>query len=61
MKNFKKAFDTLMLKISNKENFAFTRFSDHYVTGDIKGANIYTKEEQKEFLPNRDSFIERNF
>lgn len=72
MKNFEKAFDTLMLKISNKENFAFTRFSDgelfilqnktvilaedHYVTGDIKGANIYTKEEQKEFLPNRDSF-----
>jgi hypothetical protein len=59
VKNFKKAFDTLMLKISNKENFAFTRFSDgelfilqnktvilaedHYVTGDIKGANIYTK------------------
>ena len=69
MKTFDTAFNTLLDKISKKENFAFTRFSDgelfimqnktvilakdHYVTGDIKGPNIYTKEEQKEFLPER--------
>tara|TARA_Y100001938_G_scaffold143315_1_gene215906 strand:- start:566 stop:1324 length:759 start_codon:yes stop_codon:yes gene_type:complete len=58
--------------LKTKENFAFSRFSDgelfimqnktvilakdHYVTGDIKGPNIYTEEEQKEFLPDRDQF-----
>ena len=67
MKNFSSAFDKLLQKIKNKENFAFTRFSDgelfilqnktvvladnHYVTGDIKGSNRYTKEEHKEFYP----------
>ena len=72
MKNFTSAFDTLLSKISDKQNFAFSRFSDgelfimqnktvilakdHYVTGDIKGPNIYTEEEQKEFLPARDQF-----
>ena len=61
MKNFNDAFDSLLNKIKNKENFAFTRFSDgelfilqnktvvladnHYITGDIKGPNRYTKEE----------------
>ena len=70
MKDFTVAFDTLLHKIKTKENFAFSRFSDgelfimqnktvilakdHYVTGDIKGPNIYTKEEQKEFIPERD-------
>tara|TARA_R110000822_G_scaffold69449_1_gene168482 strand:+ start:153 stop:956 length:804 start_codon:yes stop_codon:yes gene_type:complete len=72
LKTFDTAFSTLLDKISKKDNFAFTRFSDgelfiiqnktvilakdHYVTGDIKGPNIYTKEEQKEFLPERDGF-----
>ena len=58
MKNFTKAFDSLLEKIQKKENFAFTRFSDgelfimqnktvvladnHYITGDIKGSNRYT-------------------
>tara|TARA_R110000824_G_scaffold101004_1_gene239914 strand:- start:279 stop:1076 length:798 start_codon:yes stop_codon:yes gene_type:complete len=72
MKDFINAFDTLLHKIKSKENFAFSRFSDgelfimqnktvilakdHYVTGDIKGSNIYTEEEQKEFLPERDQF-----
>lgn len=67
MKNFSSAFDKLLQKIKNKENFAFTRFSDgelfilqnktvvladnHYVTGDVKGSNRYTKEEHKEFYP----------
>lgn len=73
MKNFNGAFDTLLEKIKNKENFAFTRFSDgelfilqnktvilaenHYVTGDVKGPNVYTKEEQKEFLPEEHGFF----
>jgi hypothetical protein len=72
MKNFRTAFDCLVTKLREKENFAFTRFSDgelfimqnktviladnHYVTGDISGPNRYTKEEQKEFLPERDQF-----
>ena len=69
MKSFKTAFDKLLSKIKNKENFAFTRFSDgemfilknevlvladnHYVTGKIRGANRYTKEEHKEFYPEK--------
>ena len=28
MKDFKKAFDAMLSKLKNKENFAFTRFSD---------------------------------
>lgn len=72
MKNFTSAFDSMLEKIKNNENFAFTRFSDgelfimqnktvilaenHYVTGDIRGPNRYTKEEQKEFIPERDQF-----
>jgi hypothetical protein len=79
MKNFNGAFDSLLNKIRNKENFAFTRFSDgelfilqnktvvladdHYITGNIKGRNRYTKEEHKEFYPEkhqqyRDKLIE---
>tara|TARA_A100001515_G_scaffold144261_1_gene147805 strand:- start:513 stop:1307 length:795 start_codon:yes stop_codon:yes gene_type:complete len=69
VKNFKTAFDTLLDKIKNKENFAFSRFSDgelfimqnktvvladnHYITGDITGPNRYTKEEHKEFYPDK--------
>ena len=72
LKDYKKSFDFLLEKIKNKENFAFTRFSDgelfilqnktvvlaqnHYVTGDIKGSNVYTIEEQKEFHPEQHSF-----
>ena len=70
MKDFTKAFDVLLNKIKNKENFAFSRFSDgelfimqnknliladnYYVTGDIKGPNRYTKEEHKEYIPERE-------
>ena len=72
MKDFRKAFDQLLEMIKNKENFAFTRFSDgelfimqnktvvladnHYITGNIRGPNRYTKEEHKEFHPERDQF-----
>ena len=72
MKDFKKAFDVLLSKLKNGENFAFTRFSDgelfilqnktvvladnHYITGDIKGPNRYTKEEHKEFYPEKHQF-----
>tara|TARA_Y100000296_G_scaffold49206_1_gene56372 strand:+ start:5429 stop:6223 length:795 start_codon:yes stop_codon:yes gene_type:complete len=67
MKDYGKAFDILLDKIKNRSNFAFTRFSDgelfimqnkhlllaedHYITGNITGANRYTEEEQKEFKP----------
>ena len=72
MKNFKTAFDILLNKIERKDNFAFTRFSDgelfilqdktliladnHYVTGEITGPNRYTKEEHKEFYPDKHQF-----
>ena len=79
MKDFSGAFNYILNKIKNRENFAFTRFSDgelfilqnktlvladnHYITGDIKGRNRYTKEEHKEFYPEqhqqyRDKLIE---
>mgnify|MGYP003651276084 FL=1 len=70
MKTFKSEFNKLLSMLKNNENFAFSRFSDgelfimqnkkvvlakdYYITGGIKGANIYTEEEQKEFLPERD-------
>jgi len=70
MKTFKSEFDKLLNMLKDNENFAFSRFSDgelfimqnkkvvlakdHYITGGIRGANIYTEEEQKEFLPERD-------
>ena len=69
MKNFRNAFQEVLDKVKNKENFAFTRFSDgelfimqdktvvladnHYITGNIKGPNRYTKEEHKEFYPEK--------
>ena len=69
MKDFRQAFDTLLNKLKSGENFAFSRFSDgelfilqnktvvladnHYVTGDVRGPNRYTKEEHKEFYPDR--------
>lgn len=75
VKNFKTAFDSVLTKIKNKDNFAFTRFSDgemfilknevlvladnHYVTGKIRGANRYTKEEHKEFYPEKHQFYRK--
>jgi hypothetical protein len=72
VKTFKDEFDKILNKLKNKENFAFSRFSDgelfimqnktiiladnHYVTGDIKGPNIYTEEEQKQFIPAKHQF-----
>ena len=72
MKDFNNAFDSLLSMVKSGENFAFTRFSDgelfimqnktvvladnHYITGDIKGPNKYTKEEHKEFYPERHQF-----
>ena len=71
-KDFSQEFDKFLGKLQRKENFAFARFSDgelfilqnktvvlaekHYVTGDVSGPNIYTKEEQKEFYPEQHSF-----
>jgi hypothetical protein len=68
-KNFTQDFDFLLNKLKKQENFAFTRFSDgelfilqdktvvladnHYITGDIRGPNRYTKEEHKEFYPDK--------
>tara|TARA_R110002110_G_scaffold176155_2_gene380112 strand:+ start:204 stop:1001 length:798 start_codon:yes stop_codon:yes gene_type:complete len=68
-KDFTKDFDHILKKLKAHENFAFTRFSDgelfilqnktvvlsdnHYITGDIKGPNRYTKEEHKEFYPDK--------
>jgi len=73
MKDYTKAFNTILNKLKNNENFAFTRFSDgelfilqnkklvlaesHYITGDITGANKYTEEEQKEFNPEKDGAL----
>jgi len=70
VKTFKSEFDKILKLFKASENFAFSRFSDgelfimqnktvvlakdYYITGDVKGPNIYTEEEQKEFLPARD-------
>jgi len=72
LKDFHKAFDHVLNKVKNEENFAFTRFSDgelfimqnkhlllaenHYITGDVSGPNRYTAEEQKEFKPEEHQF-----
>lgn len=69
MKNFNSAFDVILNKIKNNENFAFTRFSDgelaimknkyvrlakdHFMEGSYKGPGIYTEEELKEFDPEK--------
>ena len=69
MKDYIKAFDILLNKIKNGENFAFTRFSDgeldilknkyvilasdYFISGKLKGNGIYTKEENKEFIPEK--------
>ena len=74
-KDFHKEFDKIKSMIENKENFAFVRFSDgelfimqnktvvlapsYFVTGDRVGNNIYTKEEQKEFHPEKDQFYRK--
>jgi hypothetical protein len=71
-KDFKAEFDKFKKMLTDKENFAFARFSDgemfimqnktvvlapsYFVTGDRVGNNIYTKEEQKEFHPEKDQF-----
>jgi len=73
MKDFRKAFDTILNMLRNGENFAFSRFSDgeldilknkyvilsdnHFISGDLKGAGRYTKEEQKEFDPEKHQFV----
>ena len=67
MKDYVKAFDILLNKMKNGENFAFTRFSDgelaimknkyvlladnHFMEGTRRGSGKYTKEEHKEFIP----------
>jgi hypothetical protein len=72
MKTFTGEFDKILKYLKQGQNFAFSRFSDgelfimqnktviladnHYITGDIRGPNRYTEEEQKEFLPDRDQF-----
>jgi hypothetical protein len=71
-KDYKKDFDFLLEKVKNQENFAFSRFSDgeffimnnqkvvlapgYFITGERVGHNIYTEEEQKEFIPEQHAF-----
>jgi hypothetical protein len=73
MKTFKGDFDKLKNKLSNGENFAFTRFSDgevfvlqnrrlelnedHYIIGGSRGSGRYNKEEQKRFIPDEHEFF----
>ena len=73
-KTFSAEFDKFLEKIKNRENFAFSRFSDgelymlkgervvlaedHYITGDLGGAGRYGKEDQKDFDPKRDKFYQ---
>ena len=75
IKHFDKEFDKFLEKLKNKENFAFSRFSDgelfilrnetvilaenHFVTGDRKGQGTYPKEEQKEFIPEKHQFHQK--
>jgi len=72
MKDFKIAFDKVLEMVKQKENFAFTRFSDgelaimknrhvilaedHFIDGNYKGYGKYTIEEQKEFNPSIHQF-----
>ena len=72
-KTFSGEFDKLLLKVTNNENFAFSRFSDgevfilkgeklvlandHFITGDRQGQGIYTQEEHKSFDPEKDGFF----
>lgn len=67
MIEFSIEFDLFLERFKNKENFAFSRFSDgelfilqnkkvvlaenHYITGDVTGAGRYPVEEQKQFIP----------
>jgi hypothetical protein len=71
-KDFKEEFNKFKDMLTTGENFAFARYSDgemfimqnktvvlapsYFVTGDRVGNNIYTKEEQKEFLPDKHQF-----
>jgi len=75
MKHFNKEFDKFLEKLKNKDNFAFSRFSDgelfilknetvilaenHFVTGQRKGQGIYPPEEQKEFIPEKHAFYQQ--
>ena len=68
-KDFTKDFNFILDKLKNKDNFAFTRFSDgemfilknetlvladdHFITGKRSGRNIYTEEEHKAFYPDQ--------
>jgi len=71
-KTFSSEFEKFKKKLESKENFAFSRFSDgelhmlqnmyfkitddHFVEGDKVGYCRYTKEEHKEFDPERHKF-----
>lgn len=73
MKKFETEFDKFLNMLKNEENFAFSRFSDgeifilqnkilvlgstFFITGEQAGHNIYTEEERKEFLPERDQLM----
>jgi len=72
MKNFKDEFWKFHSMLKNRIPFCFIRFSDgeffilknqevklssnSYIAGDTRGSCIYTEEEQKHFLPERDEF-----
>jgi len=73
-KIFTTEFGKFLNKLINKENFAFSRFSDgelymlkgerlvlaenSYITGELQGHGVYPKEEQKDFDPKRDKFYQ---
>ena len=72
MKDYKKEFDKFSGMLKRKDNFAFSRFSDgelhmlqnmyfkitddHFIEGNTKGICKYTKEEHKEFNPQKHGF-----
>ena len=72
-KDYKQEFEKFKTYLQEGTNFAFARFSDgeyfimrnqkvvlapgFFITGDRVGHNIYTKEEQKEFIPSKHQFF----
>lgn len=73
LKTFDGEFNKFKKMLEDRTNFALARFSDgemfilqnktvilaenHFQTGDIVGRNRYTKEEQKEFIPEKHQYL----
>lgn len=74
VKTFTSEFDKFVTKIQERENFAFSRFSDgelfmlkgepvvlaenYFITGSRRGVGTYPTEEQKSFDPEKDYFFQ---